>query len=123
MHENQVRYAATYKRPSEADASKWVVGGYFETDWLPDDAERMELPVVLDLGKLYRWLLHQIIPLSPRESETLDALVARVERLRMKEREADRLEARLQKEKQFNRKVEINAALRNLNQDIAKLKH
>ena len=30
----KMRYAAAYKRQSEADKSKWVISSYFETNWL-----------------------------------------------------------------------------------------
>jgi hypothetical protein len=30
----RVKLAAAYKRPSEADSTRWVVGDYFESDWL-----------------------------------------------------------------------------------------
>ena len=34
---------AAFKRPSEADSTKWVVSEYFATDWAPDDAPRRPL--------------------------------------------------------------------------------
>lgn len=48
---------AAFKRPSEADGSKWVISEYFATDWAPEDAPREPLPVSLDLGALYDRLL------------------------------------------------------------------
>ncbi|MFC1509799.1 DUF4391 domain-containing protein [Candidatus Omnitrophota bacterium] len=121
--ENKIRYAAAYKRQSESDKSKWVVSSYFETKWMPDDIKRIPLPVVLDLGSLYHTILRGIIPLNARQKETIDELVSRVELLRMKEREAAKIEARLKKEKQFNRKVEINAEHRELMNEIEELIH
>jgi len=120
--EHKIRYIAAYKRRNEADQSKRVVSGYFETNWLPDDTGRVALPVVLDLGGLYHTLLRGILPLPSRQNETIDELVSRVEKLRLKEREAVKAEVRLKKEKQFNRKVEINAELRSLKQEIEALK-
>ena len=49
---DRVQTVAAYKRPSEADSAKWVVGDYFASPWLPADAERSLLPVALDLGPL-----------------------------------------------------------------------
>jgi hypothetical protein len=31
----KIKVIATHKRPSEADAGKWVVSDYFSTAWLP----------------------------------------------------------------------------------------
>jgi len=120
--QHKIRYIAAFKRPNEADPGRRVVSGYFETDWVPDDAEKAALPVVIDLGALYHGMLRQIIPLSLRPGETMDELVSRVETLRFKERKAVQTEARLRKEKQFNRRVKINAVLRTLKQEIEALK-
>jgi len=119
--ENKTRYAAAYKRQNESDKSRWVVGNYFETNWIPDDACKVPLPVVLDLGSLYHALLKSIIPLSVRQNETLYELVSRSEKLKIREREAAFASIRLKNEKQFNRRVEINAELRNLKKIIEEL--
>jgi hypothetical protein len=70
---------------------------------------------------LYEQLLHRLIPLSVRPQETLTELVARVEQVQAKQREVDKTAARLAKEKQFNRKVEINVQLRQLKNDYEAL--
>jgi len=112
--DGRTQVTAAYKRPNEADASRWVLSDYFATDWLPVGSERTAMPVALHLGGLYEQLLHRLIPLPPRPQETLAELVARVEQVQVMQREMDKTMARLEKEKQFNRKVEINAQLREL---------
>lgn len=107
-----VKVLAAYKRPSEADAAKWVVGEYFSTEWQPQSTPRSPLPVALNLAGLYEQMLRQLIPLPVRSGESLQGLVERYETATAKRRECDMLEAQLKREKQFNRKVEINAQLR-----------
>ncbi|CAB3862841.1 DUF4391 domain-containing protein [Achromobacter ruhlandii] len=119
--EGRTQVIAAYKRPNEADANRWVLSGYFASDWLPMDSERTAMPVALHLGGLYEQLLHCLIPLSVRPQETLAELVARIEQVQAKQRELDKTSARLAKEKQFNRKVEINAQLRQLKNDYKAL--
>lgn len=121
-HADKIKVVATHKRPSEADASKWVIGDeYFETDWLPMDADRQKLPVVLNLSGLYDHILREIIPLQKREDESLESHIERMEQVIAKDKEHKKLEARMNKEKQFNRKVEMNAELRTLNNEIEQL--
>ena len=117
-YENQVRYVAAYKRQSEADKSRWVVSSYFETDWMSADVKSVSIPVVLDLPTLYYYILKSIISLTARQNETINELVSRSESLSIMEREAAKVEVRLEREKQFNRKVEINAELRNIKNNI-----
>ncbi len=120
--DGRTQVVAAYKRPNEADASRWVLSDYFASDWLPMDSERTAMPVALHLGGLYEQLLHRLIPLSARPQETLAELVARVDQAQAKQRELDKTTARLAKEKQFNRKVEINAELRKLRTELNGLK-
>lgn len=119
--DGRTQVTAAYKRPNESDASRWVLSDYFATDWLPGDCERTAMPVALHLGGLYEQLLHRLIPLPTRPQETLTALVARVEQAQAKQRELDKTTARLAKEKQFNRKVEINATVRQLKSELESL--
>lgn len=108
----RVRFSAAYKRPNDSDGSKNVIDACFTTDWGPADQSYPALPMVLDLAALYEEMLCRVIPLSRRPDESLSGLVGRAMQLRTKERECRDLETRLRKECQFNRKVEINAAIR-----------
>lgn len=119
--EGKTQVIAAYKRPNESDASRWVLSDYFATDWLPIGSERTAMPVALHLGGLYEQLLHRLIPLPARPQEPLAALVARVELVQAKRREIEKTEKQLTKEKQFNRKVEINAALRDLKKELEEI--
>lgn len=117
----KVKPLAAFKRPSEADASKWVVSEYFDSDWTAADTPRKPLPIVFDLEALYGHLLMPLMPYPARPGEDLQQMVERMERICLKQREMERCEARLRKEKQFNRKVAINAELRTLKQKLQKL--
>lgn len=116
--DERVRPIAAFKRPSEADAGKWVVSEYFEGCWTAADTERKPLPMALDLGTLYNHLLTSLMPYPPWPGEDLQTQVERMERIRLGQRELERCEARLRKERQFNRKVAINAELRDLKQEL-----
>jgi hypothetical protein len=109
---NRIRFSAAYKRPSEADASKNVIEAFFTTDWQPISKPLPALPVVLDLAALYEAMIRRVISVPNRPGETLADQVERTVQLQTKQHEFEELQARLRKERQFNRKVEINAALR-----------
>ena len=118
-HEGNVKGIAAYKRPNEADAAKSVISPHFATDWLPDDAPRQPLPVVFDLAALYAQLLAPLLPYPPRQGESLQEQVERMAEIEKVQRELERCEARLAKEKQFNRKVAMNAELRKIQHKIS----
>jgi hypothetical protein len=121
VFEGRVKVISAYKRPSDADSARWVVDGYFETEWLPADSARSTLPVALDLAGLYEQMLRKLMPLSPRPAETLKAQVDRLGVIRSKQKDCLKMKSRLQAEKQFNRKVEINAKLRTLRKELEDL--
>ncbi len=120
-HAGKCRAAAAYKRPSGADASKWVVNSYFESGWKPETTLRRPLPITLDLGALYEELLSPLIPHPSKTGETLQERVERAETIRSQQQELAKTEASLRKEKQFNRKVEINAEIRTMKQGLKEL--
>lgn len=126
LHQGQgdqakTQVVAAYKRPSEADASRWVLSSYFSSDWMPASTARVAMPLALDMGHLYAALLQGLLTLPARPQELLAEWAARVELAAAKRREAEKIQARLAKEKQFNRKVKINAALRQLKSELEQL--
>lgn len=119
--ETRTQVVAAYKRPSDTDSANWVCSEYFKSGWMPATAERVPLPLALDLAGLYEQLLHRLVPIAPRTQEPLRDLVARTEAVMIKAKEVAKTEASLAKEKQFNRKVEINSILRQLRAELEQL--
>lgn len=120
-HEGRTQMVACHKRLSEADASQWVCSGYFASPWQPATASRQALPMALDLAALYESLLRQLISLPARPQEKLADQVQRMGKLATLQRAVEKTEAQLAKEKQFNRKVGINAQLRELKTELQEL--
>lgn len=122
----QVRFAAAYKRTSDGSSGAPVVEDYYLTPWQPAMTPRLALPVALDLAALYEQMLFRHMDASPmaissRPGESVADAVERCKAIRARQRERRRLEAALRRERQFNRKVEINAALRRCQDDLAAL--
>jgi len=137
----RVRLTAAYKRPSEADSTRWVVGDHFEGEWLPEDAARAPLPVALNMGALYERLLEPLVarqtarlvpgmgeapqtPFTNADAErpvSLEERIAQAEAIKAQTREVERIKARLGREKQFNKRVEINAELRAAKEHLERL--
>ena len=120
-HNNKVKITAAFKRPNEADSSKWVISGYYQTGWFEENTPREALPIALDMAGLYEKLLAPLMPRQSRVGEDLSHYVTRMDQLQIKQRELEKTQARLSREKQFNRKATINAELRKIKQDIQRL--
>lgn len=121
----KTQVVAAYKRPSmssgEADTSRWVLSSYFTSNWMPAATARTAMPLALDMAHLYAVLLQGLMPLPARPQEALPDWISRIEQAASKRREVEKTQARLTKEKQFNRKVEINATLRQLKSELEQL--
>lgn len=124
--DGRVKFAAAYKRSSEANSRKNVVEAYFESPWQPANEARPPLPVALDLAALYEQMLHRHMlaspmALAPRPDEQLQSMADRASLIRATENECRKLEARIKKEIQFNRKVDLNSTLRARRAELARL--
>ncbi len=138
-HEGRIKMVAAYKRPSDADSARWVVGDYFEGEWTPEDTPRTPLPVALNLGALYEKLLNPLVEgetarlfsgmgeapqtpflaAEPEKPVSLEERIAHAEAIKRQAREVERIKARLKREKQFNKRVAINAELRTAEKTLA----
>ena len=116
--EGHTQPIAAYKRPSDAASDQWVLGDYHAAPWQKDGDARPALPLALDLQGLYEQLLRQHLAVPARAGETLRDQLDRLAAMAAKQAAAAKLEARLNAEKQFNRKVEINAQLRTIRTEL-----
>ncbi len=140
-HGERIRLAAAYKRTSEADSSRFVIGDYFMGDWLLEGGQRSAFPVALDMGMLYERLLEPLVagqtaqlvasvgatwqPQLTRtqdlQSGLLEEHIAQAEAIKAQVREVKRIRSRLAREKQFNKRVAINVELRSAKQELERL--
>lgn len=129
VHDGKTQVVAAYKHSkpaaTETSTTQPEISDYFESEWLPIDSPRSAMPLALNMSSLYEQVLQRLIPLAPRNQgqrqESIAELVARVELVRVKQREIAKTQSKLDKEKQFNRKVAINAQLRELNAELQQL--
>lgn len=116
--QDKVKVIAAYKRLSQADNSKVVIGDYFQTEWLP--IERQNLPLFLRLNELYEFLISQLLPNKTNVSSLADKIKLNQEIAQLETR-IKQLEQQLKREKQFNRKAELNINLLKLRDEYIQL--
>lgn len=107
-HGAQIEPAAAYKRPSDADRTKWVIH-----DPLRGTATttRAPLPVAVNMGALYERMLSPFIPVTARAGEDVETRLARAAAIRAKEKEISALHAKMRRETQFNIKLTLHGQL------------
>lgn len=116
--QDKVKVIAAYKRLNQADNSKVVIGDYFQTEWLP--IERQDLPLFLRLSELYEFLISQLLPNKTNATSLVDKMRLNQEIAQLETR-IKQLEQQLKREKQFNRKAELNINLLKLRDEYIQL--
>ncbi|MGD9419841.1 MAG: DUF4391 domain-containing protein [Verrucomicrobiota bacterium JB025] len=114
-------HSAAHKRPSEADVSQWVTGPRFTASFGKAPATFPPLPTALDLGRLYAALLAPLLPLAARKGESLPGQITRCDQYQSQQRKLAQLTAKVNREKQFNRRVALNQELNALKAELGRL--
>ena len=127
VYQDKVKVVATYKRLNQADKTKAVIGQYYASGWL-EDADRVELPLYLKLADLYEHFIAQILPIAlskdqenDNESVSIELQLQKSQQLESLQKQLNQLQSKLRNERQFNRRVELNKQLQNLQLQINRI--
>ena len=134
--ENRAQAWIGYKEASATGANAFKVSRYYHTDWMPREALRFSL-AGLTLDEVYENLVRNIHAVSQpvqtgrdglravreagtawREDLPISANIARDTARAWLEKQIAALEAKMRKEKQLNRKMELNAELKRLSKEL-----
>ena len=140
VFEDKIKVIANYKRQSQADSQKVVLGKYYATDW-QDTAQREDLPIVFGIADLYEYFIERLLlatnEASPnvvlipnietnlsKTTQKIDSIkekIAHAEKVALLTKQINELQKRIYKEKQFNRQVEMNLQLQTLQKQLKEL--
>lgn len=114
---NTITVSACYKRRNLADGSKSVLSRYFYREYNAD-SPRMPLPTVLSMQALYHDLIKNVLPVVSDSQLSIDECITQADNYTKLVAESQKLTAKLHKEKQANRKVDINIKLQQLKRQL-----
>ena len=140
VFEDKIKVIANYKRQSQADSQKFVLGKYYATDW-QDLTQREDLPIVFGIADLYEYFIEQLLlstnKASPnvvlipnikanlstmtQKTDSIEDKIAHTEKMALLTKQIYELQKRIYKEKQFNRQVEMNLQLQTLQKQLKDL--
>ena len=127
VYQDKVKVVASYKCLSQADKTKAVIGQYYASEWL-EDHNRVELPLYLKLADLYEHFIAQILPIASSkdlenddESVSIELQLQKAQQLESLQKQLAQLQSKLRNERQFNRRVELNKQLQNLQLQINRI--
>ena len=113
---------AAYTEASVTGNNAFKVGNYYHTDWL----EEADLPLKihgLNIDKVYENYVRQIAgdALQAEEQESLKVSVERDNRHQKLQKRITTLQQKVRKEKQLNKKIQLNTELKKLKKELEDL--
>ena len=133
--DKEIPYHILFVLTFEGKAQAWIgykeaasggnafkVNRYYHTEWVPENELHFTLGG-LNMDAVYESLVRQIAGdlLQASAGESLKESVGRDEERRRLEKQIAALENAMRKEKQLNRKMELNAELKKLRKELEKL--
>lgn len=112
--EGKERAVIGYKETAQSGNSAFKVTAYYETPWLDSVSLRME---GRSMDAVYENFVRQAAGFSKSE-EPLRETIARAEQCKKLQRQIDALQKKVDNEKQFNRRVELNGQLKALRKQM-----
>lgn len=112
-----------YKEAAASGNKAFKVNGYYHTEWLAED----ELPLKLEglsVDAVYENFVRQIAGdklKSETSGESLKESVARDEQKQALQKQIDTLKAKIRKEKQLNKQIQMNNELKKLKKELDSL--
>ena len=109
-----------YKEAAGSGKAAFKVDRYYQTEWMPEE----KLPVYLDglnIDTVYENFVRQIagdVLQAATPHESLKESVARDDRRDALQKQINKLQAKIRKEKQLNRQMEMNAELKKLRKEL-----
>ena len=112
----------SYKEAAASGGNAFQVNRYYHTDWVPEDQLEFHIDV-LNMDAVYENLVRQIAgdALQAESDESLKESVQRDEKRKQLEKQIAALERKIRKEKQLNRRMEINAELKKLRIELKQM--
>lgn len=108
-----------YKEAAASGSNAFKVSRYYHTDWIAEEELQLRIDG-LNMDAVYESLVRQIAgdKLQAESGESLKESVERDEKKKQLEKQIAALESKMRREKQLNRRMEMNAEIKKLKEMI-----
>lgn len=117
-HDRKEMLYGAYKERTDKGVK---IGKYYGTDW-KDQSEQIIVPLdATSLDEIYKAMIGTLIPLDADDEEDTSDFVARYEQVTKLKKEIDKLQSRVDAEKQSKKRFELNEQLKQMKTDLQQL--
>lgn len=123
-HEKQIQIWTAFKEAKNKEETAYKVAAYYHTDCMPEYSFSLDLKGI-NMDQVYENLVREIAgdSLLGNEEESLEDSVDRTNEINSLKKKIEKLQAKMRKEKQFNKKVKLNDELKALKRKLLESKH
>lgn len=123
-HEKQIQIWTAFKEAKNKEGTSYKVAAYYHTDWMPEDSFSLDLKGI-NMDQAYENLVREIAgdSLLSNEEESLKESVDRTNDITSLKKKIEKLQTKMRKEKQFNKKVKLNDELKTLKSELRKFEY
>lgn len=123
-YEGKYQAWIAYKETASSGSAAFKVNQYYHTDWMPEE----ELPLKLEglsIDAVYENFIQQIAgeQLTAAPAESLWDSMERSQQRAALQKQIDKLQSKIRKERQLNRQMEMNAELKILKEKLGRLSY
>lgn len=120
--EGEVLLSSSQKHPHALENNRSVIDWTFATDWFPRDNHPFNIQLIDSLDEVAKRLWIQLSGKAYDTTAPVSQVVEDQQAFYRISRDIAKVEARISREKQFNKRVELNQKLNSLKSDLARLR-
>ncbi|MBF8984656.1 DUF4391 domain-containing protein [Lutibacter sp. B2] len=110
--DHKAKLSIAYKEANKNDDSKMVIDSYYESEWVDESDFEFQFDLSHDLKYVYDELIKSFIKTTEVDTTTdIKEVIKQEKEMESLNKEIEKLQKQVKKEKQFNRKVELNKIL------------
>lgn len=121
---DEIQLWSAYKRQKGKQEGNFKVEAYYHTDWIQMDSYSAEI-IGINLDQVYENWLRKIAggELDNDPEETLEESIEKAKEISALKKRIDKQQAKVRKEKQFNKRVKYNDELKRMKKELQKLEN
>lgn len=121
-HEGQAQAWIGYKEAAQSGTNAFKVSAYYHTPWMAEDQLSLRMEGTTT-DAIYENFVRQIAgdalrPAGSEQTVSLGQAVADAQQREKLQKQIDALQKKVDKERQFNRRIELNAQLKQLKKEL-----
>lgn len=120
-YKDNMKLAIAYKERNKLDENKMVVHSYYQSEWIKKQELNIDILKGLSLEDAYNNIIRQLISIENTSKYNIEKLIKLDEKRKNLEKEIVKLESKMKREKQFNKKVDLNIELQKKKKELEKL--